>query len=48
MRTGQTFGRTRTNKIVNLDHGESAIGGSVVKVAIIKGLKHSLTGRIVR
>jgi len=48
MRTGQTFGRTRTNKIVNLDHGDSAIGGSLVKVAIVKGLKHSLTGRIVR
>lgn len=47
-RTGQVFGRTRTNKIVNLEPGEVALVGDVVKVVIIRGLKHSLTGRIAR
>jgi len=46
-KTGQTFGRTRTNKIVNLYPGESAIQGELVNVLIMQGLKHSLTGRIV-
>jgi tRNA-2-methylthio-N6-dimethylallyladenosine synthase len=47
-KTGQLFGRTRTNKIVNLDLGEYAVSGQLVKVVIMRGLKHSLTGRIVR
>jgi len=43
--TGQPFGRTRTNKIVNIEP-HSAIGlGDNVKVTIVRGLKHSLYGR---
>lgn len=44
---GQFFGRTRTNKIVNFsDDGHHAVG-DIVKVTILRGLKHSLLGEIV-
>jgi tRNA-2-methylthio-N6-dimethylallyladenosine synthase len=43
--TGQPFGRTRTNKIVNLDNAEKVRAGDLVKVKIVRGLKHSLLGR---
>ncbi len=42
--TGQAFGRTRTNKIVNLDSFNGVREGDIVPVKITKGLKHSLTG----
>ena len=42
--TGQPFGRTRTNKIVNLESAENAREGDLVKVKIVRGLKHSLLG----
>lgn len=41
---GQPFGRTRTNKIVNLDASDPAQPGDLVRVRISKGLKHSLLG----
>jgi tRNA-2-methylthio-N6-dimethylallyladenosine synthase len=43
-RSGQPFGRTRTNKIVNVDAAEGLKVGDVVRVSITKGLKHSLLG----
>ncbi|MFH1116327.1 MAG: tRNA (N6-isopentenyl adenosine(37)-C2)-methylthiotransferase MiaB [Pseudomonadota bacterium] len=42
--TGQAFGRTRTNKIVNLDLCNGLHVGDVVRAKITRGLKHSLTG----
>ncbi len=42
--SGQPFGRTRTNKIVNLDAVSGVHVGDVVKVKITRGLKHSLLG----
>ena len=42
--TGQPFGRTRTNKIVNLDSEENTREGDLVRVKIVRGLKHSLLG----
>lgn len=42
--TSQAFGRTRTNKIVNLDLCNSVKVGDIVPVRITRGLKHSLTG----
>jgi tRNA-2-methylthio-N6-dimethylallyladenosine synthase len=45
-KTGQFFGRTRTNKIVNLEPGELAEVGQLVRATILRGLRHSLTGRI--
>ncbi|MCA1961318.1 MAG: radical SAM protein, partial [Desulfomonile sp.] len=41
---GQPFGRTRTNKIVNLEASDPARAGDLVRVRITKGLKHSLLG----
>ncbi len=46
-RSGQPFGRTRTNKIVNVDAAEGLKEGDVVRVSITKGLKHSLLGRVI-
>jgi tRNA-2-methylthio-N6-dimethylallyladenosine synthase len=43
--SGQPFGRTETNKIVNLESSERVGVGDVVKVRIIRGLRHSLVGR---
>lgn len=42
--TGQPFGRTRCNKIVNLEPSDPARPGDLVRVRISKGLKHSLRG----
>jgi len=42
--TGQAFGRTRTNKIVNLNASCVVRIGDTVPVRILRGLKHSLTG----
>lgn len=47
-KSGQFFGRTRTNKIVNLDPPERAEVGELVEVRIIRGLKHSLLGKKIR
>lgn len=44
-RTGQPFGRTRGNKIVNLESADGVSVGDLVKVKILRGLKHSLTGK---
>jgi len=43
--TGQFFGRTRTNKIVNLEHAVGIQEGDLINVKIIRGLKHSLVGQ---
>jgi tRNA-2-methylthio-N6-dimethylallyladenosine synthase len=43
--TGQPFGRTRGNKIVNLEPDGDIKAGDLVKVKILRGLKHSLTGK---
>lgn len=42
----QAFGRTRTNKIVNVDSSAWLEGGDLVRVRIVRGLKHSLLGEI--
>lgn len=42
----QLFGRTPTNKIVNFPRDPALRPGDVVKVEILKGLKHSLLGRL--
>ena len=44
---GQPFGRTRTNKIVNLESSECIREGDLLKVRIIRGLKHSLLGGLI-
>ena len=44
---GQPFGRTRTNKIVNLDSSECIREGDLLRVRIIRGLKHSLLGGVI-
>jgi len=44
--TGQPFGRTRTNKIVNLENAERVQEGDLLKVKIVRGLKHSLLGSL--
>jgi tRNA-2-methylthio-N6-dimethylallyladenosine synthase len=44
--SGQPYGRTRTNRIVNLDPSDRVTPGETVKVRIIKALKHSLLGKI--
>jgi tRNA-2-methylthio-N6-dimethylallyladenosine synthase len=44
-RTGQPFGRTRGNKIVNLEPVDDIKEGDLVKVEILRGLRHSLTGK---
>ncbi|MFH0822904.1 MAG: TRAM domain-containing protein, partial [Pseudomonadota bacterium] len=46
--SNQPFGRTRTNKIVNLESSDGVRIGDVVLVKITKGLKHSLLGRVTR
>jgi tRNA A37 methylthiotransferase MiaB len=43
--TGQSFGRTRTGKIVNLEVSENVFIGDLIQVKITKGLKHSLVGK---
>jgi tRNA-2-methylthio-N6-dimethylallyladenosine synthase len=43
-RTNQPFGRTRTNKIVNLLHDDGVESGDLVSAKITRGLKHSLVG----
>ncbi len=43
--TGQPFGRTLGNKIVNLEPDGDIKAGDLVKVKILRGLKHSLTGK---
>ncbi|MFH0958952.1 MAG: tRNA (N6-isopentenyl adenosine(37)-C2)-methylthiotransferase MiaB [Pseudomonadota bacterium] len=43
----QFYGRTRTNKIVNFDDDGSISLGDVVRVRVLRGLKHSLLGSIV-
>jgi tRNA-2-methylthio-N6-dimethylallyladenosine synthase len=40
--SGQRYGRTRRNKVVNLDSSEGVGIGDVVKAQIVRGLKHSL------
>jgi tRNA-2-methylthio-N6-dimethylallyladenosine synthase len=45
--SGQPFGRTRTNKIVNLEPGDRVEIGDLARVLILKGLKHSLRGRAI-
>lgn len=42
--SGQPFGRTRTNKIVNLGASDPACTGDLVTVRIVRGLRHSLLG----
>jgi tRNA-2-methylthio-N6-dimethylallyladenosine synthase len=44
-RSGQPYGRTRSNKIVNLDSSDSVQIGDLIPVEITKGLKHSLLGK---
>jgi tRNA-2-methylthio-N6-dimethylallyladenosine synthase len=44
-RSGQPFGRTRTNKVVNVDPTDEIDIGDVIRVKIMRGLKHSLVGR---
>jgi len=47
-KSGQPFGRTRTNKIVNLDSLDNAEAGELIEVQIVRGLKHSLLGKKLR
>ncbi len=42
--SGQAFGRTRTNKIVNFECSNRNVLGQTVQVKILEGLKHSLRG----
>jgi tRNA-2-methylthio-N6-dimethylallyladenosine synthase len=44
---GQPFGRTRTNKIVNIEGSERIREGDLLKVRIVRGLKHSLLGSLI-
>ncbi|MBM3299681.1 MAG: tRNA (N6-isopentenyl adenosine(37)-C2)-methylthiotransferase MiaB [Deltaproteobacteria bacterium] len=46
-RDNQGFGRTRTNKIVNLNRPDGIGPGDLVKVRITRGLKHSLIGEVI-
>jgi tRNA-2-methylthio-N6-dimethylallyladenosine synthase len=43
--SGQPFGRTGTNKIVNLEPADTIREGDRVRVLIVRGLKHSLLGK---
>jgi tRNA-2-methylthio-N6-dimethylallyladenosine synthase len=45
--SGQPFGRTRTNKIVNLEPNSLIQVGDLTWVRISAGLKHSLLGRAI-
>jgi tRNA-2-methylthio-N6-dimethylallyladenosine synthase len=47
-KSGQPFGRTRTNKIVNLGSLDNAEAGELIEVQIVRGLKHSLLGKRLR
>ncbi len=44
-KTAQPFGRTRTNKVVNLEPTNDLREGDLVEVKISRGLKHSLVGK---
>lgn len=44
--SGQAFGRTRTNKIVNFESELTGLVGLTVKVKILEGLNHSLRGKM--
>ncbi len=44
--SGQPFGRTPTNKIVNLEADASVDVGETVLVTIVRGLRHSLLGSV--
>ncbi|MGO9570997.1 MAG: tRNA (N6-isopentenyl adenosine(37)-C2)-methylthiotransferase MiaB [Desulfomonilaceae bacterium] len=44
-RTGQPFGRTRGNKIVNLEPADDIKEGDLVEVEILRALRHSLRGK---
>jgi tRNA-2-methylthio-N6-dimethylallyladenosine synthase len=43
-KTGQPFGRTRQNKIVNIEEGAGLTVGELVQIRITEGLKHSFRG----
>ncbi|MBI5248533.1 MAG: radical SAM protein, partial [Desulfomonile tiedjei] len=43
----QPFGRTRTNKIVNLEELADVKEGAIVRAIITRGLKHSLLGKMI-
>lgn len=45
-KSGQAHGRTRTNKIVNLEQYPGVAPGDLVRVRIVRGLKHSLLGEL--
>jgi tRNA-2-methylthio-N6-dimethylallyladenosine synthase len=45
--TGQPFGRTRTNKVVNLEPVDGVLAGDEVRALITRGLKHSLLARVI-
>jgi tRNA-2-methylthio-N6-dimethylallyladenosine synthase len=44
-KSGQACGRTRTNKVVNIDASQGISPGDLVQVEIVRGLKHSLLGK---
>jgi tRNA-2-methylthio-N6-dimethylallyladenosine synthase len=44
--SGQRYGRTRRNKIVNVEASGELSLGDLVKVQIVRGLKHSLVAKI--
>jgi tRNA-2-methylthio-N6-dimethylallyladenosine synthase len=43
--SGQRYGRTRGNKVVNLESSEDLNVGDLVKAQIVRGLKHSLVAK---
>lgn len=45
-RTCQPYGRTRCNKVVNVETNESVQAGEIRRVRITRGLKHSLVGTL--
>jgi tRNA-2-methylthio-N6-dimethylallyladenosine synthase len=45
--SGQRYGRTRRNKIVNVEASGELSVGDLVKVQIVRGLKHSLVAKII-
>jgi tRNA-2-methylthio-N6-dimethylallyladenosine synthase len=44
--SGQFYGRTRANKVVNLDSSHALAIGEVAQVRIVRGLKHSLVAEL--
>ena len=44
----RVMGRTRTNRIVHADGDPESLKGTLVRVRIDRGLKHSLVGEIIR